>query len=302
MDIALETMGLSYQFPDGNGIDNITFQVKRGEVYVLYGGHHAGKSVLLQTIMGTLPSQFGTIKLFGNMDYEQERCRIGFVPQIPVVLGKLTPADMLHYFSFSFGAPENHVADLLHLNLKEKKAVCRLPLSTQRLVNLGIALLGNPDLILMDDPFSGLDTEESEHLLSVLSFLHESRHTTFLLAGQDYAMLSRIASKYGVMANGRLLGELTDQELREGSQRCVKLRTPQLEKAIPVLRTSFPAFEVLSNDLIRIFDANEQSGTINALLINAGIEVSEIWRAGMEATDYLLKMAGGASCDSNDTK
>ena len=157
LETALETAGLTYVFPDGNGIKNIAFQVKRGEIYALYGGHHAGKSVLLQTIIGTLRSQAGTLKLFGNIDYQKERRRIGFVPQKPVTIGSLSPADMLRYFSSVFGTTEIHILDILHLNLKEKKAVRRLPLSTQRLVNLAVALLGNPDMIILDDPFSALD-------------------------------------------------------------------------------------------------------------------------------------------------
>ena len=102
LETALETAGLTYIFPDGNGIKNIAFQVKRGEIYALYGGHHAGKSVLLQTIIGTLRPQAGTLKLFGNIDYQKERRRIGFVPQKPVTIGSLSPADMLRLFFFRF--------------------------------------------------------------------------------------------------------------------------------------------------------------------------------------------------------
>lgn len=302
LETALETAGLTYVFPDGNGIKNIAFQVKRGEIYALYGGHHAGKSVLLQTIIGTLRPQAGTLKLFGNIDYQKERRRIGFVPQKPVTIGSLSPADMLRYFSSVFGTTEIHILDILHLNLKEKKAVRRLPLSTQRLVNLAVALLGNPDMIILDDPFSGLDKGECEHLLSVLNYLHEINHTTLLISGQDYTLLSRLASKYGVMADGKLLCELTAGELKESCQRCIKIRTPQLERAITILSQQFPDFEVLGHDLIRIFHCNEQSGEINTLLVHSGIEASEIWLAGMEPTDYLLKMTGGAKSDSDDAK
>ena len=112
LETALETAGLTYVFPDGNGIKNIAFQVKRGEIYALYGGHHAGKSVLLQTIIGTLRSQAGTLKLFGNIDYQKERSRIGFVPQKPVTIGSLSPADMLRYFSSVFGTTEIHILDI----------------------------------------------------------------------------------------------------------------------------------------------------------------------------------------------
>lgn len=117
----METAGLTYIFPDGNGIKNITFQIKRREIYALYGGHNAGKSVLLQTILGTLRPQSGMLKLFGNIDYQQERRRIGFVPQKPVTIGSLSPVGMLRYFSSVFGTTEIHFLDILHLNLKEKK-------------------------------------------------------------------------------------------------------------------------------------------------------------------------------------
>ena len=298
----METAGLTYVFPDENGIKNLTFQVKRGEIHALYGGHNAGKTVLLQAIIGAIRPQSGTLKLFGNIDYQQERRRIGFVPQKPVTIGSLSPANMLRYFSSAFGTTENHIDDILHLNLKEKTAVRRLPLSTQRLVNLAVALLGNPDFIIWDDPFSGMDKGECEHLISVLAYLHEMNHTTLLISGQDYSQLSRLASKYGVMADGKLICELTAGELNECCQRCIKIRTPQLERAITILRQQFPNFEVLSHDMIRIFNCNEQSGKINALLVHSGIEVSEIWLAGMEPTDYLLKMTGGAKSDPDDTK
>ncbi len=127
-------------------------------------------------------------------------------------------------------------------------------------------------------------------------------HTTLLISGQDYTLLSRLASKYGVMADGKLLCELTAGELKESCQRCIKIRTPQLERAITILSQQFPDFEVLGHDLIRIFHCNEQSGEINTLLVHSGIEVSEIWLAGMEPTDYLLKMTGGAKSDSDDAK
>ena len=104
------------------------------------------------------------------------------------------------------------------------------------------------------------------------------------------------------MADGKLLCELTAGELKESCQRCIKIRTPQLERAITILSQRFPDFEVLGHDLIRIFHCNEQSGEINTLLVRSGIEVLEIWLAGMEPTDYLLKMTGGAKSDPDDAK
>ena len=80
------------------------------------------------------------------------------------------------------------------------------------------------------------DKGECEHLLAVLTYLHEMNHTTLLISGQDYTLLSRLASQYGVMADGKLLCELTAGELKESCQRCIKIRTPQLERAIDVYK------------------------------------------------------------------
>lgn len=299
MDAALDLQNICVTFPDGTGVQDISLRVKRGDIYVLFGGHHAGKTVLLQTVIGTIQPQSGVLKLFGNDVYEPEKRRVGYVPQTPVSIGRMTIADTFRYFSLSYGVLECKIEKALGLNLKEKKPVCRLPLSVQRRVNLGIALLGGPDLVFMDAPFTGLDAEESEHLLSILSFLNGERHITFFLTGQDYTMFSRIATKYGVLANGKLLAELTPAELEERCKRCIKIRTAQLSQAIPVLAPHFSEYEVLADDLIRVFCPLSCSAQINTMLTFAGVEVSEIWVAGMEPQAYLSKLAGGEAIDSN---
>lgn len=297
MQAALDMQNLCFAFPDGAGVQGISLLVKRGDVYVLFGGHHAGKTVLLQTVIGALQPQAGVLKLFGNEDYEQEKRRIGYVPQTPLTIGRMTIADTFRYFSLSYGVLEGNIEKALALNPKEKTPVCRLPLSMQRLVNLGIALLGGPDLVFMDAPFAGLDAEESDHLLSILSFLNEERHITFLLTGQEHTVFSQIATRYGVLAKGKLLAELTPAELEERCKRCIKIRTAQLSRAIPVLAPHFSDYEVLADDLLRVFCPLSCSARINTLLTLAGVEVSEIWVAGMEPQAYLSKLAGGEAVD-----
>ena len=76
----LELKNLSYIFPDHKGITDVSLKIKQGEIYMLYGGHDAGKTLLLQMLIGTLIPQMGTIKLFGNSNYLQEKRRIGYVP------------------------------------------------------------------------------------------------------------------------------------------------------------------------------------------------------------------------------
>lgn len=295
VEAGLELKNLSYNFPDGAGISDVSFQIMRGDIYFLYGGHGAGKTVVLQALVGTITAQAGTIKLFGNSDCLKEQSRFGYVPQNPYFIGKMTIFEMLHYFSLSYGVLDSKTESVLELNLTEKKPVCRLSVFVQRKVNLAIALLGKPDFILIDEPFFGLDAQESEQLLSIIAFLNERRNTTFLLTGDNYDLASHIATKYGVLKDGHFLTELTPSILSEKCERCIKIRTPQLSKAIPILKKEFPQFEVLDDNLIRVFCPLSNSSILNTLLVSAGIEVSEIWIAGMEPQAYLSKLAGGGS-------
>lgn len=122
----LELKNLSYIFPDHKGITDVSLKIKQGEIYMLYGGHDAGKTLLLQMLIGTLIPQMGTIKLFGNSNYLQEKRRIGYVPQEPYCLGKMSALDMLRYFALSYGVLEkdfDKVLDLSHVE-KSQPAIC----------------------------------------------------------------------------------------------------------------------------------------------------------------------------------
>ena len=300
METALELKNISYVFPNRKGITDISLQVKRGEIYMLYGGHNAGKTLLLQILTGTVIPQTGAIKLFGNSDYLQEKRRVGYVPQNPYAIGKMSALDMLHYFALSYGVLQKNFDKELDLNFTEKKAVCHLPLYVQKKINLGIALLGKPDFILLDDPFQGLDTQECESLLSIISSLNEERNMTILLTGQDYESASRIVKKYGILADGKLKAELTPHKIDEECKRCIKIRTPQVERAITVIQNDFPQYEVLGDDFIRVFCPVSYSSRINAKLVSSGIEVCEIGITGMNPQTFLSALAGGESIDASD--
>lgn len=296
----LELKNLSYIFPDHKGITDVSLKIKQGEIYMLYGGHDAGKTLLLQMLIGTLIPQMGTIKLFGNSNYLQEKRRIGYVPQEPYCLGKMSALDMLRYFALSYGVLEKDFDKVLDLSHVEKKPACHLPLHIQKKINLGIALLGKPDLILLDNPFNGLDAQECEHLLSIISALKEERNMTVLLTGQDYEIASRVVEKYGILAGGKLKAELTPDKINEECKRCIKIRTPQVARAITVIQKDFPQYEVLGDDLIRIFCPSSYSSKINSKLVSSGIEVCEIGITGMTPKTFLSSLAGGEPLGASD--
>lgn len=291
--VVLDIHNLTCTFPNRKGITDITLQLKKGEVYCLNGGHEAGKTLLLQVILGAVPANSGTIKVFNERNGGRGSNRIGYVPQDPQFIGGMTGKDVLHYFSLVTGSLEREFDHRLPIDLMDKKPANKLPLYTRKILSLGVALLGNPDFILADEPFLGLDARECEQLISLLSLLNKNKTTGFLLTGQNYPFTSQIATTYGVLREGRLVAEFTRDSLAERCQKCIKIRTPQLLQAIPVLHKEFPQYEVLSDDTLRVFCPLPDSARLNTTLVMAGVEVAELWIAGMDPQAYLSDLAGG---------
>lgn len=294
MGIVLDVKNVARTFSENKGILDISFQLKQREILFLYGEHDTGKTLLLQILIGAILPESGVVKLFGSSDYIKEKNRIGYVPQKTYFIESMTIKETLSYFSLLFGTLDREFEKILDLNIDEKKPVNKLPLYVQRIVNLGVALLGNPDLVLLDEPFDGLDSRECEKLISVITYLNENNNTSFLITGHNYEAVSKIATNIGILSNGRLVANFTHKNLLEDCERCIKLKTPQLTKAITVLQEDYAQYEVLSDDLLRIFCPLNHSSKINTKLVHAGIEVSEIWIAGMKPQEYISKLVRGA--------
>ena len=124
---------------------------------------------------------------------------------------------------------------------------------------------------------------------------------TVLLTGQDYEIASRVVEKYGILAGGKLKAELTPDKINEECKRCIKIRTPQVARAITVIQKDFPQYEVLGDDLIRIFCSSSYSSKINSKLVSSGIEVCEIWNYRNDPQKYFYHpLAGGEPLGASD--
>lgn len=297
LDTILDIRNLTFVFPNHKGIFDISLQINRGEVYYLYGGHGSGKTLFLQAILGALPSHTGMINLFGERIDLKGTSRIGYMPKQPKFMDRMNINETLQYFSFLTGSVERNFDKILNMDTTEKKPLNKLPIYTQKLVSLGIALLGNPDILLLDEPFQGLDVEEAGKFSSLISLLNKDKAITFLITGQNYDLASTICSRYGVFRKGRLIAQFTHKELEEHCKKCIRIKTPDIIKAIPILQKEFPQFEVLNDEVLRVFCPLHDSARINKELILAGVEVSEIWIAGINPKEYLSDLAGGAYDD-----
>ena len=270
MEYILRTNTVSKKYTNYYAVDKVSISIKKGEIYGLIGENGAGKSTLMKMIAGLVEPSEGSIELFGNFVPQTERYRIGCVIESPALYAELTAKQNLEVFRKAYGlSSKESVQQILKqvgLSQYENKIVKKFSLGMKQRLAIGIALLGNPDFLILDEPINGLDPTGIQDMRNFLLKLNREEHITIMISSHILGELSKIATKYGIIKNGKLIEEITAKELNE----------------------------ILSDNNIRIFEYVDNPGIVNSLLVNHGISVDECTVTKESLEDYFNeKMRGG---------
>lgn len=299
MDYVLRTNALSKKYADSYAVDKVSMTIRRGDIYGLIGENGAGKSTLMKMIAGLVEPSEGTIELFGNIVPKFERCRLGCAIEAPALYLELTAKQNLEIYRRAFGLTNRNcvtqILEQMDLLEYQNKAVGKFSMGMRQRLAIGIALLGNPDFLILDEPINGLDPTGIQEMRNFLLELNKEQHITILLSSHILGELSKIATKYGIIKKGKLVDEITAEQLSSHCQCCLKIIVSDTSKAAVVLEKYLQTtnYEVIDNQQIRVFDFVNDSGKINAALIKAGISVLESTISGQTLEDYFNeKMVG----------
>ena len=162
---------------------------------------------------------------------------------------------------------------------------------------LGIAnaLLGNPKLLILDEPVNGLDPVSIVEIRELLKKINKERDITILISSHILGELSELATCYGIINNGKLIEEITAKELNEKCRQYIELVVNDAKEAVIVLeeKLGIVEYEVLPNNLIKIYSDLDKSGEINSVLTTNGIIVERIFLKGQNLEEYFLTKIGG---------
>ena len=195
---------------------NIT--IRKGDIYGLIGVNGAGKSTLIKIIAGITEPTSGTLYLFNDQNHlDVMRRKIGSVIENPAFTPNLSARDNLKYYATIMGIEnvEKTVTDLLvkvNLDPHSKQPFRQFSLGMKQRLGIAFALLNNPEFVILDEPTNGLDPVGILELRDIILQLHE-QGVTFLICSHILAELSQIATKYGIVHNGKFVKELTNDDL-----------------------------------------------------------------------------------------
>lgn len=300
MEYILRTNTVSKKYTNYYAVDKVSISIKKGEIYGLIGENGAGKSTLMKMIAGLVEPSEGSIELFGNFVPQTKRYRIGCVIESPALYAELTAKQNLEVFRKAYGlSNKESVQQILKqvgLSQYENKIVKKFSLGMKQRLAIGIALLGNPDFLILDEPINGLDPTGIQDMRNFLLKLNREEHITIMISSHILGELSKIATKYGIIKNGKLIEEITAKELNEKCQCCLKIKASDTAQAAILIEKNLHTknYEILSDNNIRIFEYVDNPGIVNSLLVNHGISVDECTVTKESLEDYFNeKMRGG---------
>ncbi|MEG0614832.1 MAG: ABC transporter ATP-binding protein [Oscillospiraceae bacterium] len=296
MENVLKTSGVTKIYAGKPAVNNVSMTIKKGDIYGFIGKNGAGKTTLIRMITGIAKQNSGEIEILESKDLNFQRSRIGSIIEYPSVYPNMTAAQNLEQYRILLGIPDkNCVQEILKtvdLTDTGKKKAGNFSLGMKQRLGIGIALLGNPDFLILDEPINGLDPSGIKNIRELILKLNKENGITFLISSHILGELAKIATCYGIINNGILVDEFSKEQLELRCKRCLKVKVDNAKKAAVVLETvlKITNYDVLSDNDIRIFDMLDEAEKVNAVLIKNDVSVKSISAGGQDLEGYFMEL------------
>ena len=295
MEYIIETNAVTKRYGAQKAVDKVSLRVRKGEIYGLIGKNGAGKTTLMKLILGLCNPNEGEIRLFGGVDLPKARRRTGALVEIPALYLNCSAYENMIRFGYLSGATKEEIEELLTLvglQNAAKKKVSQFSLGMKQRLGIAVALLGSPELLILDEPVNGLDPAGIKEIRDLLVDL-SSRGVTILVSSHLLDELGRIATTFGIMRNGQLVEEITAAELTKQCRSMLEVITSDGEEALKALFAWRPDLEVQRTyNKLRIASKIEDPSEVNLILTGAGLRVYELKTVYANPETYFIERMG----------
>lgn len=290
----LKTTNLTKKYKDFVALDKVNIDIKRGDIYGLIGRNGAGKTTLMKIITTLTNKTSGEFELFNHKDNNltETKRRIGCLIENPAFFPNLSAYNNLKYYAIQKGiTDENQINEALKLVELEKckdKKFKNCSLGMKQRLGIAFAILDNPDFIILDEPINGLDPIGISDLRETFRKLNEEKNITILISSHILSELYMLATRFCILEKGKVIKELTKEELDNECSKCIAIKTNDVRKATVVLEKELKTtnYKVINNEEIRLYDYLEQSQKVNKILVKNDVDIKQIQETGISLEDY----------------
>lgn len=301
-EYVLKTSQLSKTYQNKMALHKVSVMIKKGSIYGFIGQNGAGKSTLIRLITGLAYPTTGTFELFGESQERniiEARKRIGTIIEGPALYPQMTAAENLEAHRLLKGIPGKDCIEktlnLVGLQNTGKKKAKNFSLGMKQRLGLGIALLGDPEFLILDEPINGLDPMGVVEVRELLKKLNREYGITILISSHILSELHLLATHYGIIHEGELLEQLSAKELNEKCQQYLHIKVDDPNKAATVIENHFSTqeFEVMPDGTIRLFAYVDVPGEVSKILTSEGLVIEEFMPMGEDLETYFSHRIGG---------
>ncbi|CEQ26207.1 ABC transporter ATP-binding protein [Paraclostridium sordellii] len=298
----LKTKSLSKEYKKIVALENINISIKKGDIYGLIGENGAGKTTLTRLITGLIYQTNGEIELFEETEaskLSKQRRRIGCIIESPVLYEDMTAKQNLEIIRVQRGIPGkgciDEVLNLVNLPDTKSKKIKNFSLGMKQRLALAIALLGDPEFLILDEPINGLDPIGIIEFRELIKKLNREKKITILISSHILSELHQLATYYGIIHKGKLIEEISVEELNERCKKHINLEVDDSAKASIILENNLKIknFSVLPNNVIKIYDYLDRVKLISNELVSNGVGIERINTQGDGLEEYFTRLIGG---------
>lgn len=300
MENVLEASCLTKKYKNFQALNNLSLTVPKGSIYGLVGKNGAGKTTLIRLLCGLQEPTSGDFTLYGIKNSSKEitkaRRRMGAVVETPSFYADMTAEENLKHQYLILGLPSyDGISELLKLVGLEgtgKKKAKNFSLGMKQRLGIAIALAGDPDLLVLDEPINGLDPQGIVEIRELILRLNRERQITIIISSHILDELSRLATHYGIIDNGRTVKELSAKELEAACRKCLRVEVSSTSVLARVLDELKLEYKIISDSSADIF-AKVNIGQLTMKLMENGCELRSAFERDESLESYYISLVGG---------
>ena len=299
MNKVVATENLSKYYGKAKVVNNVNMEILNGEIYGLVGKNGAGKTTIMKLVLSMISPSKGSVKLFNTENNKKNHIRIGAMIENPAFYPNFTARQNLEYYKIVKGLSKevevDKLLEMVGLQDTNNKKFKNFSLGMKQRLGLALALLGNPDLLILDEPINGLDPEGIKEIRDLLIKENREHGTTIFISSHILSELSQLATKYGFIDKGSLIEEITALDLEKKCTHYIEVKVNDANKTAKVLEKELgcKTYQIVNDKQIKIFNFNDDSNKINRILLKNNIDVYSLEMNGIKLEEYFLNLIGG---------
>lgn len=302
MEYVLKTNALKKNYGHYKALNGLTMSVPKGEVYGLVGKNGAGKTTLIRLICGLQKPTGGEYSIYGISNKQKEiikaRRRIGAVVETPSIYLDMTAEDNLRVQYRLLGLPSfegiKDVLKMVGLENTGKKKVKDFSLGMRQRLGIAVAIVGDPDFLILDEPINGLDPQGIVEMREIILKLNREYGITVLISSHILDELSRLATYFGFIDNGRMVKEISASELEAACRKCMHLVVSDVKALSKVLDEIGMDYTILSDTEADVFGEISITKLVSKLSAE-NCEVMSMQERDENLENYYINLVGGVS-------